>query len=99
MTETYEGADTEDISNAEDMQRGDRARELLDNPVLMEIFDRLEQDYLTAWKSSRLPEVHARERLWQAVQIVGIVRSSLTALVADGELAAAHVKQVAKLKQ
>jgi hypothetical protein len=67
--------------------RGARARELLGNELLQHAFARLEADYISAWRQTPARDTDARERLWQAVNIVGKVRDHLVTIVNDGKLA------------
>ena len=69
--------------------RGQKAQALLDNLLLKEAFETLEADYITAWKSNeRSMGPEGRERLWNAVQIVGKVRAHLEKVATDGHTAA-----------
>ena len=67
--------------------RGARAKELLTNELLQEAFTRLEADYILAWRQTPARDTDARERLWQAVNIVGKVKDNLTTILSNGKLA------------
>jgi hypothetical protein len=67
--------------------RGARAHALLGNELLQEAFDKLEADYVAAWKTWPAADRDGRERLWQAVNVLGKVRDHLARIVADGTLA------------
>jgi hypothetical protein len=67
--------------------RGARAAELLGNELLQETFARLETDYIAAWRQMPARDVDGRERLWQAVNIVGKVKDHLTTILSNGKLA------------
>jgi hypothetical protein len=67
--------------------RGVRAKELLSNELLQETFTRLEADYIQAWRQMPARDVDGRERLWQAVNIVGKVKDHLTTILNNGKLA------------
>lgn len=72
--------------------RGERARALLDNDLLNEAFASLEAFYIDAWKTNaRGAGPDGRERLWQAVQVLGDVRDHLEKMVSDGHLAEAEL--------
>ena len=78
-------------------QRGAQAQALLDNDLLREAFAGLRQDYMAAWEATGVRETDARERLWQAVQIVGKVQSHLKAVADTGKLARRQLDDIAKL--
>lgn len=59
-----------------------------------EAFDTLREQYIKAWEEAPLRDAEGRERLWQAVQIVGKVRSHLANIVANGRVAEADVRRL-----
>jgi hypothetical protein len=69
------------------ISRAARAEELLKNELLQEAFSKLENDYTAAWKTWPAADRNGRERLWQAVNVLGKVKDHLTRVVADGRLA------------
>jgi len=79
-----------------DAMRGRRAEQLLGDELVTEIFDTMRTEYLKAWENSQARDTEGRERLWQAVQIVGKVRSHLQAMVGDGKIAQADIERMAR---
>jgi hypothetical protein len=73
-----------------------RARNLLEDELLAEAFSGLEASYTAAWRATTIEDVSAREKLFLAINIVGKVRDHLTAIVTNGKLAAAELKQLAE---
>jgi hypothetical protein len=67
--------------------RGARAQELLRSELLQEVFAKLDADYVAAWRRTPVRDTDARERLWQATQIVGKVKGHLAIIANDGKLA------------
>jgi hypothetical protein len=67
--------------------RGARADTLLRNELLQEAFAALEVRYIEEWRVTQFRDTDARERLWQAVNIVRKVRDHLGAVLANGKLA------------
>lgn len=78
-----------------DASRAHRAKSALDEFGFA--LDALEADYIKAWKETPARDTDARERLWQAVQIVGKVRAHLTKAIADGKLAERELAEIARL--
>jgi hypothetical protein len=67
------------------MRDGARAeQELL---LTGDAFQTLKAEYIKAWEATPLRDNDGRERLWQAVQIVGKVESHLRQTVANGRVA------------
>jgi hypothetical protein len=76
-----------------------RAEALMRDEVLMGIFAQLETDYIGAWRDTAARDSDARERLWQAVQIVGKVRDHLGMVAANGRVAQAELDKLANMVQ
>lgn len=74
------------------INRGQKARDLMANELLTEAFAKLEADYISAWRTTRALDKDAREKLWQAVNIVGKVRDHLGKVLADGKLAQSELR-------
>jgi hypothetical protein len=76
--------------------KGMRAQRLLDDPIFQEAFDQIEAAYIEKWKSSSARDDDARQRLWQGVQILGIVKENIKQFAKDGRVAAASLKALTK---
>jgi hypothetical protein len=81
------------------IERGGRARALLDDELLRDAFKTLEDDYTAAWKTWPAADTAGRERLWQAVNVLGKVRDHLTRIVADGKLARRELNDLVHKQQ
>ena len=79
-----------------DVSKAKRAKQLLENELLVDAFTTLEADYIAAWKLTPARDNDGRERLWQAVQVVGKVRDHLGIVIENGKLANAQLKQLAE---
>lgn len=79
-----------------DVSRAQHAERLLSDALLAQAFDGLEADYLKAWRETGARDTDARERLWQAIQIVGKVRTHLKSAVSDGKLARRELDDIAR---
>lgn len=80
-----------------DAERGTHAERLLADELLSEAFAKIEQSYMDAWKATGARDTDARERLWQAFQIVGKVKTHLQTIAADGALARRDLEEIEKL--
>lgn len=85
------------IALTADAARGARAERLLADELLQEAFSELEAAYTQAWRDSLVRETEARERLWQAVQIVGKVKAHLEGIAQDGKIAQANLDEIERL--
>jgi hypothetical protein len=76
-------------------ERGARAQRLLEDDLLKEALDTLDRDYTRAWRATAARDTDARERLWQAVQVVAKVRDHLTHVTNGGKLAQRELIELA----
>lgn len=71
---------------------GDRAADLLKDPVLSAAFDKMEAGFFTAWKATPLERADQRERLYLMFQCIATVRKELDATVQAAILADAQLR-------
>ena len=90
---------TDELALNKAMERGARAARLLDDELLKEAFETLERDYVKAWRETAARDTDARERLWQAVQVVAKVRDHLVSVVNSGKLAQREMNEIAGRKR
>jgi len=75
------------------MERAALAQQLLESSIVVEAFAELEASYLNAWKAAQPRDTEGREKLWQAVQILGKVKSHLEQTAANGRLASQQIER------
>lgn len=80
-------------------ERAAQAEELLKNPLLVEAFVLLRDAYIAEWEKSHARDTDARERLWQATQIVGKVQTHLEQVAANGAVAKHALRDFEKPKR
>ncbi len=80
-------------------ERAARADALLRDELLQEAFATLDHDYVKAWRETAARDTDARERLWQAVQIVAKVRDHLANVVNNGKLAQRELAELAERRK
>lgn len=57
-------------------------------------FGILKREYIAAWETTPLRDTEGRERLWQAVQIIGKVENHLISVMANGRVAERDLKHL-----
>jgi hypothetical protein len=67
----------------------ERARVILEDPLLSSAFDVLDARFLLAWRNSPADQPELRERLWHHVQALAEVRAEMETVLSDGLLAKA----------
>ena len=82
-----------------DLARRARAEELLGNELLQEAFAALEARYVEEWRMTQFRDTDARERLWQAVNVLRKVKDHLSRILADGRLAQREIDALAQRRK
>lgn len=80
-----------------DAARGARAERLLSDELIKEAFSSLSAAYTEAWRDTNYRDTDGRERLWQALQIVGKVKSHLEAVANNGKLAQRELDEIQRM--
>ena len=83
------------MTRDEQIALANRAKALLDDELVAGAFEALETEYIKGWRQTAARDTDARERLWQAVQVVGKIRAHLQTIVANGKLAQREIDDVA----
>ena len=87
---------SDEIALTKATEQANRAQQLLADDMLNNAFAGLEEAYAAAWRSTKIDDVTGREKLFLAINVVGKVRDHLTAIVGNGKLAAAELRQLAE---
>ena len=76
------------------INKGAKAKALVDNEVLTEAFFKLENEYIKAWRNWHATDTDGRERLWTAVNVLGKVRDNLNRMISDGKIAQTQLEEL-----
>lgn len=79
-------------------ERGERAKRLMNDELLVEAFEGVESYYMGAWRGSAGHDVDMRERAHIAVNLLDDLKRHLTRVVVEG-VAAANMLQLAEEKK
>jgi hypothetical protein len=79
-----------------DQNRGTQAEHLINHPLMKEAFDLYEAEIMKRWRDTGTGEsdTFKRERLWQAINLLGKVKEHLFHVVENGKLAKHHLAQL-----
>jgi hypothetical protein len=80
-----------------DILRGERALQLLREPLIVEAFSLIEQDLIDKWQNSPARDVQARESLYQSQILLRRLQAQLELVMQTGQVAKATLIQRAKL--
>ena len=80
------------MTHAERMARGQRAKELLENELIVEAFEKLEASYFTAWKNAKTAEDRENvHRYW--VNLAGL-KGQLNSVITEGKVADKTIREM-----
>src|SRR5690349_11359930 len=79
-----------------EIARGERARTILEDPLVGEAFGALERACIDEWRRAPARDVEGRERLWLMLKLCERLREHFVSLVENGKLAADRLAQVEK---
>lgn len=77
--------------------RGERAKALLENPLLTEAFDTVDDALVQIWRDAKTTEL--REQAHIAVKLLPRIRQAIEAHVKEGELARKKLEEMVKPKR
>lgn len=78
-----------------EIQRGERAAQILAEPIVADALDTIEREYIEKWKSSPVRDEEGREKLWLMVMTLHRFRSELALVIDTGQVAKATLAQKA----
>ena len=69
-----------------DLQREEKANNLLNNELFQEAFEVLRKDLMDRWSASGSTELEARESIWLAMRLLDKIYGHLTSIVETGHM-------------
>ena len=67
--------------------------------MFKEAITTLHDDYIKAWKICAVKDVDGKERLWQAVNILGKIQDHIKRVIIDGRIASRDLAAIKTLKR
>ena len=64
--------------------RASGAKQLLENPLLVEVLDAIEAQAINVWRTTSIVQVQEREIAWQSLKAAERVRTALQGVVDNG---------------
>ena len=75
------------MTNDKRIYDGNRAREILENPLFDQVFSDIEAEVIEQWKSSPARDEAGREKLWIYLSMLKKVRQTIQTALESGKLA------------
>ena len=89
----------DEIKAQKAVSRAAQATALMQSELLQEAFKTMEADYIDFWKLTPVRDQDARERVWNAIQVIGKVKGHLQKVLDDGKLAKRDLDEFRKSRQ
>lgn len=89
----------DEIKAGQALEKAQRANSILRSEIFNEAFSTLEREYLEAWKITHINDDKGRERLWQAINLLGKVKGHFLKLADGGKLASKDLAEIKYLKR
>jgi hypothetical protein len=87
------------IDDTLEVTRGQRARALLDDPLVDEAFAAIERECLAEWRRAPARDVEGRERLWLMLKMAERFKAHFVNLIDSGRLAGERIAQLEKARR
>lgn len=75
-----------------ELNQANKAKQLFENPLLKESFDKLKKIYTESLFNTGATETEAREKLWLAYNIISKVEQNLLEILDTGKLASKQLE-------
>ena len=76
----------------QELNQANKAKQLFENPLLKESFDKLKKLYTESLFNTGATETEAREKLWLAYNVVSKVEQNLLEILDTGKLASEQLE-------
>jgi len=83
----------------EELQRGENARRILDDPLFIEAIATIRDEINARWQSSPVRDVDGRERLYLSRKLLDKIEGHLQSVMASGRLAQATLAERLRRKR
>jgi hypothetical protein len=81
------------MDGAQEIYRGNRAREVLENEMFIEAFETIRNEVISQWQQSPARDSEGREKLFQLLKIADKFKAILTTTLETGKLANLQLEQ------
>jgi len=81
-----------EIKQRQAVDRAARAEALLNDPLIIEAFETLDKEFVSAWKESAIADHQSREHIYQLLQALEALKGHFAKVLEDGKLAKERLK-------
>lgn len=80
------------MTNDEKIAQAERARSIIEDPLVVGALDAIEKTYLSTWRTPNCT-LDEREAAWRMMQTMDLFKAALTTYIASGKIAARDAAQ------
>lgn len=84
------------MTDEEEVRKGRRAQQILDDETLVAALSKLESDQVWLFKQTRADESAKREQCWSMLKAIEALRTELTKMIDNGKVAQRAIERVQK---
>jgi len=84
----------DEAQRSNEIERGNKAKVILTDPLFQESFEQLRELYMSAWEQTTIKDSQTRERLWMMIANLSDVKAHLKTVMETGKMS---VKQLEDL--
>ena len=84
----------DEAQRSSEVDRGNKAKVILTDPLFQESFEQLRELYLTAWEKTTMKDSEGRERLWMMIANLGDVKAHLTTVLETGKMSSKQLDDI-----
>lgn len=89
----------DEIKRIREVERGQRANDLLENEIFKEALDTVESSLVEQWKHSDVFDVELQQRLRLMFALLSNFNKAITKIIETGQLANAQLTQIEEKKK
>ena len=84
------------MNEEEEVRKGKRAQQILEDETLVAALAKLENDQLWMFRSTRSDETAKREQCWSMLKAIENLKTELTKMIDNGKVAQRAIERVQK---
>lgn len=84
------------MNNEEILIKAQRAKMLIEDPLIAEAFQTLETEILRQWREAPARDAEGREKLWMMVKLCDRIKQHFESIINSGKLAGALIEEKAE---
>lgn len=88
----------ETVKREKEIERGNKAKAILDSEIFQESFTAVRADYMESWEKSTLDDSDKREKIWMMVAHLDDVKSHIVSVLQTGLMSQRQLADIPSIK-